>query len=113
MISIMQSNLEKLYISKKDDVSQPDKASTGAYSRWLEGDGKRQRIVTYPKGYEADHICYAGHSFYMREGEIKIMLGDEVTEWKEGDAFIIPDQVPHRVFNPFELDDKVVVTDNG
>src|SRR5699024_3936004 len=110
MISLLESNLEKLYISKKEEVSQPDQASTGAYSRWLEGDGKRQRMVTYPKGYEADHICYAGHSFCMIEGEIKIMLGDEVTEWKEGDAFIIPDKVPHRVFNPFELDAKVVVT---
>jgi len=108
-----QSNQEKLRISKSNDQPIPDKASTGAYSRWIETDRKRQRIITYPKNYEADHICYDGHSFYVIEGNIQVVLGEEITEWQENDAFIIPDSVPHRVFNPFAMDAKVVVTDNG
>lgn len=109
----MKSNIENLQFSRKDDRYHPDEASTGAYSRWLEIDGKRQRIVIYPTGYEADHICYDGHSFYIIEGSIKIVLGEEITEWQEGDSFIIPNNVSHRVLNSFDVDAKVVVTDNG
>lgn len=71
------------------------------------------RIVVYPVGYEADHVCHGGHSFYVIEGSIKIELGKEILEWQQGDAFIIPDNMEHRVFNPFHSDAKVVVTDNG
>src|SRR5699024_4554666 len=69
-IIISKSNYEKLQISRNGDKTYPDKSSCGAHSRWLETDGKRQRIITYPKGYEADHICYDGHSFYVIEGNI-------------------------------------------
>jgi len=112
-IIISKSNYEKLQISRNGDKTYPDKSSCGAHSRWLETDGKRQRIITYPKGYEADHICYDGHSFYVIEGNIKIELGEEITKWRKGDAFIIPDNVPHRVFNSFKEDARVVVTDRG
>lgn len=108
-----RSNLSKLYISRSDDRITDDQASVGAYSRWLETDNKRLRIVTYPKDYKADHVCYDGHSFYIIEGRIQIELGEETVEWKTGDAFIIPDNVPHRVFNPFYSDAKVVVSDYG
>ena len=108
-----QSNLNKVKISRNGEKTYADRASAGAYSRWLEVDGKRQRIVTYPSGYEADHTCYTGHSFYIIKGSIKIALGEEITEWQENDAFIIPDNVPHRLFNSFDVDAIVVVTDNG
>lgn len=108
-----KSNRKKLRISKNNDKLSPDKASVGAYSRWLETDGKRLRIVTYPKNYEADHVCYEGHSFYVVEGVIKIAFGEEIIEWQANDAFIIPNNIPHRVFNPYRIDAKVVVSDNG
>jgi len=107
----MKTNQEQLEISRKSDEPSPDKASKGAYSRRLELDGKRLRIVTYPKGYEADHVCYDGHSFYVIDGSVKIELGDEITEWDSGDAFIIPDGVPHRLINPFKEDAQVAVAD--
>ncbi|WP_240375642.1 cupin domain-containing protein [Bacillus piscicola] len=107
-----ETNLTKVHISRGDEKATPDKASTGALSRWLETDKQRLRVVTYPTGYEADHVCYDGHSFYITEGSIKMEVGEEVVEWKEGDAFIIPDDVPHRVFNPFASDAKVIVVDN-
>jgi len=71
------------------------------------------RVVTYPKGYRADHICYDGHSFYMIEGKIIIDIGDEILTFEHGDAFIIPDNLQHRISNNFGLDAKVVVVDNG
>jgi len=107
------SNQEKLQISRKNDKSYPDKASIGAYSRWLEDDGRRLRIVTYPSGYEADHVCYDGHSFYVINGSVKIELGSEVTEWHADDAFIIPNNIPHCLFNITNEDAIVVVMDNG
>lgn len=107
-----QTNLSKVHISREDAEVTPDKASTGAFSRWLETDKQRLRVVVYPTGYEADHTCYDGHTFYVASGNIKIRLGEEVSEWREGDAFIIPDEVPHRVFNPFGDDAKVIVVDN-
>ena len=107
------TNLSKVKVSKKDETFTADKASTGAFSRWLETDKQRLRVVKYPTGYEADHVCYEGHAFYVTEGSIKIEMGEEVAEWETGDAFIIPDDVPHRVFNPYDDDATVVVVDHG
>ena len=109
----MSQHLSKVQVSRKNEEFTPDKASTGALSRWLETDNKRLRVVVYPSGYEADHVCYDGHSFYVVSGSIKIEFGEEIAEWNKGDAFIIPDDVPHRVFNPFDADAKVIVVDNG
>src|SRR5699024_11692685 len=103
-----QSNQEKLRSTKSNDQPSPDKACTGDYSRWIETDRKRQRIITYPKNYEADHICYDGHSFYVIEGNIQVVLGEEITEWQENDDFIIPVNVHNHVFNPFVFVAKVV-----
>lgn len=107
------THLSKLIISKADEAATPDKISTGALSRWLETDSARLRIVTYLSGYEADHVCYDGHSFYVLEGNIKIELGEEISNWSEGDAFIIPDKVPHRLLNPHKSNAKIIVVDNG
>ncbi|MGM8365887.1 cupin domain-containing protein [Virgibacillus sp. W0181] len=108
----MSQNLSKVHISKGNEQFTPDKDSTGALSRWLETDNQRLRVVIYPTGYEADHTCYDGHAFYVAEGAIKIKLGEEISEWNEGDAFIIPDDVPHVVVNPFNKDAKVIVADH-
>ncbi|MEC5424748.1 cupin domain-containing protein [Virgibacillus sp. C22-A2] len=107
------SNLSKVKISKNDEKFTPDKASTGALSKWLETDNQRLRVVKYPSGYKADHVCYDGHAFYVASGNIKIEMGEEITEWNAGDAFIIPDDVPHQVVNPFDDDAEVVVVDHG
>lgn len=109
----MANHISKIEISNSGEKSIPDKASTGALSRWLETDKQRLRVVTYPSGYEADHTCLDGHAFYVASGKVNIKHDDEVSEWSEGDAFIIPDGVPHLVFNPFESDAKVVVVDHG
>lgn len=106
-------HISNIKTSKKEEVPTPDKVSAGALSKWIETDKQRLRVVTYPAGYEADHICYDGHAFYIAAGNIHIRHEDEVTEWKAGDAFIIPDTVPHLVFNPFNEDAQVVVVDHG
>lgn len=106
-------NKRKIQVSKRNDQITPDKASDGAFSRWLEVDNKRMRVVTYPKGYKADHICFDGHSFYILEGKILIDIGDEIVEFEQGDAFIIPNNLQHRISNTFDLDAEVVVVDNG
>lgn len=107
------TNLSKVQVARKGEEFTADKASTGALSKWLETDKQRLRVVLYPVGYEADHVCYDGHAFYVVSGSIKIEMGEEVTEWEAGDAFIIPDEVPHRVINPFDEDAQVVVVDHG
>lgn len=107
------NNMEKIQSSKKDIKAIPDRVSKGALSRWLETDKQRLRVVTYPSGYEADHICFDGHAFYIASGKINIKHYEQTTEWNEGDAFIIPDNVPHLIYNPFENDAKVIVVDNG
>lgn len=112
-IKMTESNVSKIQISRNNEKETSDKASTGAFSRWLQTDDKRLRIVVYPVGYEADHVCYDGHSFYVVEGCIKIELEEGISEWQQGDAFIIPDNVQHRIFNPFNSDARVVVVDNG
>ncbi|MFS0646559.1 cupin domain-containing protein [Siminovitchia sp. 179-K 8D1 HS] len=107
------SNLLKVQVARKEEEFTPDKVSTGALSKWLETEEQRLRVVMYPTGYEADHVCYDGHAFYVVSGSIKIEMGEELTEWQTGDAFIIPDEVPHRVLNPFDDDAQVVVVDHG
>lgn len=112
MTTAGNNHSSKLIVRKDADNYTPDAVSKGAESKWLENDGTRMRVVVYPSGYEADHVCYDGHSFYVAAGTIKIKLGEEITEWNEGDAFIIPDDVPHVVFNPNQKDAKVVVVDH-
>ena len=104
--------LGKLIVSYFDAPSKPDQASKGMVSRWLQHDSVRMRVGTLPAGYEADHICYKGHSIYVISGGFKMELEDSVLEWKEGDAFIIPDGVPHRLFNPSMVESKLVIFDN-
>lgn len=103
---------ENIIASKKNEDFLPDAASKGAFSRWLESEKIRLRVVVYPSGYEADHVCYQGHAFYVVSGHIKIKHDEEITEWSEGDAFIIPDEIPHVVFNPNDEEAKVIVVDH-
>lgn len=107
------NNLGKeLIVSLSNAPYLPDGASNGTLSRWLQNDSIRMRIVTLPSGYEGDHTCYKGHSIYTICGFYKMELEDSVSEWKEGDAFIIPDGVPHRLFNPNSSEAKVIIFDN-
>lgn len=112
MSEIMGTNLSKVTVSKSTEIYLPDQASSGAVSRWLESGNMRMRIVVYPSGYEADHVCYQGHAFYVVSGSYKIKIDEIITEWNEGDAFIIPDAIPHIASNPYEEEVKVIVFDN-
>ncbi|QQK75767.1 cupin domain-containing protein [Salicibibacter cibarius] len=103
---------KNIIVSKNNESYLPDAASKGAASRWLESKDLRMRVVVYPSGYEADHVCYQGHAFYIDSGNIKIKIGEEITEWNEGDGFIIPDEIPHVVFNPNQEEAKVIVVDH-
>ena len=102
-----------IIVSQNNEKYILDSTSKGAFSRWLESYDLRMRVVIYPAGYEADHVCYQGHAFYINSGNVKIKIGEEITEWSEGDAFIIPDEIPHMVFNPNNEDSKVIVVDHG
>lgn len=112
MIDQPDEHAEKLLISKADATSIPDRAAKGAVSRWLQTESVRMRIITFPPGYEGDHVCYKGHSIYVIAGLYKMELGNTELEWREGDAFIIPDDVPHRSFNPGETEAKIIMFDN-
>lgn len=103
--------IESFIVSKKNAVSTPDKAANGAVSRWLQNDATRMRVITFPPGHEGDHVCYKGHSIYVIEGTYKMEVGEDVVEWTAGDAFIIPDDVPHRSSNPGNTEAKIVMFD--
>lgn len=101
-----------LWISRNNERPTPDEASKGAMSRWLQTEDVRMRVLTYPPQHDGDHVCYKGHSIYVVAGTYKMEIDDTVFEWQEGDAFIIPDSVPHRSFNPGEKEAKIVIVDN-
>lgn len=105
-------NLKKLMVSKNDDLYLPDRAAKGAASRWLETKSERMRVIIFPPGYEGDHVCYKGHSIYVISGVYKMDLEDTVVEWQKGDSFIIPNNVPHRSFNPSKNEAKIIMFDN-
>lgn len=112
VMKFMNDYISKVVKSKHNAKDSPDPVAKGAFSRWLEDDNIRMRIISYPPGFKADHICYKGHAIYVISGGIKLQMGEAVTEWGEGDAFIIPDDVPHVVVNDSNRDAKVVVVDN-
>lgn len=112
MSEVLNGNYAKLIVSKSDATPTPDKAANGAVSRWLQSDSVRMRVITFPPGYEGDHVCYKGHSIYVIEGTYKMDIGDDIVQWNAGDAFVIPDNVPHRSFNPNEKEAKIVMFDN-
>lgn len=78
----------------------------------LQTEDVRMRVLTYPPQHDGDHVCYKGHSIYVVAETYKMGIDDTVFEWQEGDAFIIPDSVPHRSFNPGEKEAKIVIVDN-
>lgn len=102
----------KLLVSRVDESSVPDRTAKGAVSRWLQTESVRMRLVTFPPGYKGDQVCYKGHSIYVISGFYKMALGNTELIWQEGDAFIIPDDVPHRSFNPGKTEAKIVMFDN-
>lgn len=105
--------LSKIINSEHDENKTPDSAAQGALSRWLENENIRMRIMLYPSGFKSDHVCNKGHALYVISGNIKMYIGEDIAEWNEGDAFIIPDEIPHLVFNSEPEDAKVIVVDNN
>ncbi len=109
----MSKYIDKIISSRQNQAPSPDSLSSSAFSNWLETSKQRLRVLTYPSGYEADHTCYDGHAFYIASGQIEIKHDEEVSKWSQGDAFIIPDGIPHLLINPFNEDAKVIVVDHG
>jgi len=108
----MEDNfLTKLKISRNEDSFLPDAAAKGAQSRWLQTDSARLRVLSLPPGFEGDHVCYKGHSIYMISGECILEIGDLQVTWKEGDAYIIPNQIPHRLINSGTVRTEMVIFD--
>lgn len=103
--------LDKFIISRSNAKLTPDKAANGAKSRWLQHENNRLRVITFPPGHEGDHVCYKGHSIYVVAGTYEMEVGDEKITWKAGDAFIIPDDVPHRSSNPGNEEAKIIMVD--
>ena len=68
--------------------------SGSAISRSLSFDGLRVRIVTYSKGYLADHWCSKGHIVHCLEGEFTSEQADGTSFLlKEGMTYIVSDDV--------------------
>lgn len=103
---------EKLLINKNNEPFSSDSAANGATSRWLQTETERMRIIKFPANYHGDHVCYKGHSIYVISGCYEMKVGDTVLEWQEGDAFIIPDGIPHRSKNSGKAEVKIIMFDN-
>ena len=65
-----------------------------AFSKCLSFDGLRVRIVSYSKGYLADHWCSKGHIVHCLEGEFTSEQADGTSFLlKEGMTYIVSDNV--------------------
>lgn len=73
------------------------KGETGiSYSRTLQYEGFRVRLIEYSAGYRADHWCKAGHLVFCLEGEFISELSDGRTfQLKPGMSYIVSDNVSH------------------
>ena len=76
-------------------VKTESKGTTGtAVSASLLFDGLRVRIVTYSKGYLADHWCSKGHIVHCLEGEFTSEQTDGTTFLlKAGMTYIVSDDL--------------------
>ena len=81
------------------------KGETGAsFSKTIQFDGLRVRIVEYSKGYLADHWCKLGHIIHCLEGEF-------ICEHENGEMFILTKGMSYIVTN--ELSSHRSRTENG
>ena len=72
-----------------------------AFSKTVQLEGIRLRIVEYSEGYLADHWCKKGHIVYCIEGEFisQLQNGEKFT-LKKGMTYIVSDEVSsHRSFS--------------
>ena len=65
-----------------------------AYWQTKEFNGLRIRIVTYSKGYLADHWCKKGHIVHCLEGEFtsELQTGEKI-KLNKGETYIVSDQM--------------------
>jgi quercetin dioxygenase-like cupin family protein len=65
-----------------------------AYWQTKQFDGLRIRIVTYSKGYLADHWCEKGHIVHCLEGEFvsELSTGEKI-KLSKGETYIVSDQM--------------------
>lgn len=86
-----------------DEVPQTQHTGDTGTSFWktLQFDGLRLRVVTYSKGYLADHWCAKGHIVYCLEGEFVSELGTgEKIVLTQGMSYIVSDDASlHRSFS--------------
>ena len=76
------------------DTKESKGQSGNAGAKTLSFDGLRVRIVTYSKGYMADHWCSKGHIVHCLEGEFTSEQADGTSFLlKEGMTYIVSDEV--------------------
>src|SRR5699024_3593164 len=89
-----------------------DSAAKVAFSKWLESNHIRMRLMSYPAQFKADQTFNKGHAMYDIFGEITIIVDNDIQPWKKGDALIIPENIPHEVINNSDKEAQVIVMDN-
>ncbi len=77
-----------------DSIAKTIHNGDSGIAEWqtIENGGLRIRIVTYSKGYLADHWCQKGHFVYCLEGEFQTELEDGTLHTiSKGKGYIVSD----------------------
>lgn len=86
-----------------DAIPETEHIGESGTSFWktLQFDGLRVRIVTYSKGYLANHWCVKGHVVYCLEGEFvsELDTGEKFTLTKGMSYIVSVDASLHRSFS--------------
>lgn len=86
-----------------DKIPETEHLGETGTSFWktLQFDGLRVRMVTYTKGYLADHWCQKGHIVHCLEGDFvsELESGEKIT-LSNGMSYIVSDDASsHRSFS--------------
>ena len=86
-----------------DAIPETEHIGETGSSFWktIQFDGLRIRIVTYSKGYLADHWCAKGHVVYCLDGEfVSELESGENMKLSKGMSYIVSDGLSlHRSFS--------------
>lgn len=85
------TSLEKLIPSRPDNLLQAN------------------MHVVAPGGGSEEQISHRGQEFgYVLEGQLELLVGDEVYELKEGDAFCFDSELPHGYRNKSKVTARII-----
>ncbi|MBB6498272.1 DHCW motif cupin fold protein [Pedobacter cryoconitis] len=86
--------------NKIPKVEHPGETGTSMWQT-LQFEGLRVRMITYTKGYLADHWCQKGHIVHCIEGEfISELDNGEAFSLSQGMTYIVSDNLSsHRSFS--------------